>query len=201
MQRNAPGTGNPALLKGCSRGFTLPELLLAMVFGSMIMIAAMQVYPMLRQQSQHTMHQFQLAQLLDQIVFSIEKDLRRAGFCAGVCTGNAVTVGQFAGETPNSCVVIAYDFDRRGGAPRNRETFGYRLRAGAIETQVAIADCAGGGWQRLLDPDVITVTQFHVRLRQYPGRPTLYEVRLAGHWPRRPQVQQHVVRWVAGRNA
>lgn len=206
MQRHPPRAGSSALLSARQRGFSLTEVLVALVFGGVIMLAAMQVYPALRRQSQTTLHYFRLDQQLHQVSAVLEKDLRRAGFCAATCQGNAVTLSQLPGEPANSCIIIAYDFTRGSSGPRNRETFGYRLRAGAIETMVGAQHCSGNGWERLLEPRVVRVTHFAViARRQPPGSTqpfgsTLYEIQMAARWPKQPEVARQLVRWVTGRN-
>jgi prepilin peptidase dependent protein B len=96
------------------RGFTLPEVLMALGIGSMLMLSSAQLYPLLRQRSQNLAHHFQLDQLLRSTVSNIEKDLRRAGFCNGECSGRATVMGQSMGEPSHSCVIIAYDLNRNG---------------------------------------------------------------------------------------
>lgn len=183
------------------RGFSLAEVLVAMAFGSAIMLAAMQFYPTLRRQSQNTLHHFQLERMLQQVGFSVMKDLRRAGFCATACQGNAVRIGQLAGEPLNSCVIIAYDSRRAGSSQYARETYGYRLRAGTIETMVGAEECGGNGWERLLEPRVATVTQFQIGVRRSGAGTPLYEIQMTAHWPKRPEIARRSVRWVAGWNA
>lgn len=200
MQRYAASLRHPALLSRRISGFSLMEVLLAMLVGSVMVIVSMQIYPTLRRHSQNTLRHFWLEQRIHQALFALEKDLRRAGFCANRCHGNAVILGQFPGEAVNSCAIVTYDFNRRGGAPQNRETFGYRLRSGAWETQVSVADCGGGGWERRLDPQEVTVTRFEVIAWRNGVGPTLYEVHLAGHWFRRPDIAHHTVRWITGHN-
>ncbi|QZN95327.1 prepilin peptidase-dependent protein [Symbiopectobacterium purcellii] len=201
MQRYAASFRHSALLSRRVGGFSLMEVLLAMLVGCVMVIGSMQIYPTLHRHSQNTLRHFWLEQRIHQALFALEKDLRRAGFCTSRCQDNVVTLGQFPGETANSCAIVAYDFNRRGGAPQRRETFGYRLRAGAWETQVSIVDCGGGGWERRLDPQEVTVTRFEVIAWRNVTGLALYEVHLAGHWFRRPDIARHTVRWIAGHNA
>lgn len=65
------------------RGFTLPEVMLALVFGSVIALGAAKTYPLLRQQSVAVGQHFRLESTLRQLAFGIKKDLRRAGFAPG----------------------------------------------------------------------------------------------------------------------
>lgn len=69
------------------RGFTLPEVMLALVFGSVIALGAAKTYPLLRQQNVAVGQHFRLESTLRQLAFNIEKDLRRAGFAPDSAPG------------------------------------------------------------------------------------------------------------------
>lgn len=97
-----------------SRGFTLPEIMIAMSIGSMLMLSAAQIYPLMRQRSQSLGRHYQLDQLLHQTVFTLAKDLRRAGFCNGSCEGKPVITGHADGEPEGSCIIILNDLNRNG---------------------------------------------------------------------------------------
>ncbi|MBL3524494.1 prepilin peptidase-dependent protein [Serratia plymuthica] len=148
------------------RGFTLPEVMLALTFGSLIMLAAAKTYPVLRQHSVDVGRHYRLESVLRQLAFGIEKDLRRAGFCAGNCHGRALLIGHEPGEAAGSCVIMAYDITRNGrwetlGADAGY--FGYRLRQGALEGQRGVTHCHGTGWERLLDNDEVRIETFSVK--------------------------------------
>ncbi|AHY08953.1 prepilin peptidase-dependent protein [Serratia plymuthica] len=148
------------------RGFTLPEVMLALTFGSLIMLAAAKTYPVLRQHSVDVGRHYRLESVLRQLAFGIEKDLRRAGFCAGNCHGRALLIGHAPGEAAGSCVIMAYDITRNGrwetlGADAGY--FGYRLRQGALEGQRGVTHCHGTGWERLLDNDEVRIETFSVK--------------------------------------
>jgi len=148
------------------RGFTLPEVMLALTFGSLIMLAAAKTYPVLRQHSVDVGRHYRLESVLRQLAFVIEKDLRRAGFCAGNCHGRALLIGHAPGEAAGSCVIMAYDITRNGrwetlGADAGY--FGYRLRQGALEGQRGVTHCHGTGWERLLDNDEVRIETFSVK--------------------------------------
>ncbi|WP_122289303.1 prepilin peptidase-dependent protein [Serratia plymuthica] len=148
------------------RGFTLPEVMLALTFGSLIMLAAAKTYPVLRQHSVDVGRHYRLESVLRQLAFGIEKDLRRAGFCAGNCHGRALLIGHAPGEAAGSCVIMAYDITRNGrwetlGADAGY--FGYRLRQGVLEGQRGVTHCHGTGWERLLDNDEVRIETFSVK--------------------------------------
>lgn len=151
-------------------GFTLPEVLLAMTFGSLIALAAAKTLPMLRQQTVDMGRHYRLDLVLRQLAFGIEKDLRRSGFCAGQCNGRSLLISLAAGEAPGSCVIVAYDLDRNGNWDRggDAEYFGYRLRAGGLEGQSGVTQCQGSGWERLLDQEEVRIESFSVS--QIAGR-------------------------------
>jgi len=185
------------------RGFTLPEVLMALGIGSMLMLSSAQLYPLLRQRSQNLAHHFQLDQLLRSTVSNIEKDLRRAGFCNGECSGRATVMGQSMGEPSHSCVIIAYDLNRNGrwepAGNDEAEYFAYRLRAGAIETQRGAVSCEGSGWEKLLDPAEVKVTDFKVTKLLTPRGKSLFTINIAAHWRGAATVHRRVETHVAGR--
>ena len=114
------------------QGFTLPEVMVAMGIGSMLMLSAAQIYPLMRQRSQSLGRHYQLEQLLRQTTFAIGKDIRRAGFCNGTCEGKSVIIGNALGEAAKSCIIVIYDLNRNGSwdKPGTSEPayFGFRLR-------------------------------------------------------------------------
>ncbi|CAI1150795.1 Type II secretory pathway, component PulJ [Serratia liquefaciens] len=153
-------------MSALERGFTLPEVMLALTFGSLIALAAAKTYPVLRQHSVDVGRHYRLESVLRQLAFGIEKDLRRAGFCAGQCRGQPILLSHLPGEAAGSCVIIAYDISRNGrweafGA--DADYFGYRLRQGMLEGQRGINHCRGGGWERLIDNDEVRIEAFSVK--------------------------------------
>lgn len=165
------------------RGFTLPEVLLALSFGSLIALAAAKTYPLLRQQSVAIGQDYRLELALRQLAFGIEKDLRRAGFCAGRCPGRALLIDHAPGEAPGSCVIVAYDITRSGqwkSAGDDAGYFGYRLRQGGLEGQRGVGHCRGPGWERLLDPDEVRVELFNVAVGKGDNGKALVKLTLTG---------------------
>lgn len=185
------------------QGFTLPETLLALGLGSLILLSAAQLYPLLRMQSQNSAQYFRLEQLLSQVVSGIEKDVRRAGFCAGACQGRAIGIGEYPGEMAQICLNVSYDLNLNGswdGGEQQDESFGYRLRAGALEVQSGAHNCQGNRWEKLFDPQEVTITLFRLQRINHSSSSTLYRLQLAGYWTKRPIIQQKISRLVMGRN-
>ncbi|EMF06401.1 prepilin peptidase-dependent protein [Serratia marcescens] len=166
-----------------ARGFTLPEVMLALLFGSVIVLGAAKTYPLLRQQNVAVGQHFRLESTLRQLAFGIEKDLRRAGFCAGKCAGRPLLIGQASGEAAASCVIVAYDIARSGQwltLGEDAGYFGYRLRNGGLEGQRGVSQCDGGGWERLLDQDEVRIERFHVVIERGDHGAALARLTLTG---------------------
>ncbi|MCI4185194.1 prepilin peptidase-dependent protein [Dickeya dianthicola] len=187
--------------KGAS-GFTLPEVMLAMGMSSLIMLAVAQLLPLLRAQTQDSASLIRLEQLLGQTLFGIEKDIRRAGFCAGRCQGSALTL-EAGAMNQVSCLSVAYDVNRNGrwetGEQPEPEFFSYRLRDGALEVQTGGPRCQGNRWEKLLDPSEVTIARFEVT-KETPGVQPRYRVLLEGYWTARPTRRRQVNSLVTGRN-
>lgn len=193
MRLNELQRRSGAIVGNCQeQGFTLPEVLLAMTFGSLIALAAAKSMPILRQQTVDVGRHYRLEQVMRQLAFGIEKDLHRAGFCAGQCQGKALLIASAAGEPPDSCVIVAYDLNLNGRweTTGEAEYFGYRLRAGALEGQRGVTHCRGTGWERLLDQEEVRIESFSVRHKPQSNGKSLVTFRLSG----RSTVQQNIQR-------
>ncbi|EIC84258.1 prepilin peptidase-dependent protein [Serratia sp. M24T3] len=175
-----------------AKGFTLPETMLAMGIGSMLILGAMQFLPMLRQRTQQLSQHYQLDQLLRQTARTLQKDFRRAGFCAGTCSGKPLVIGQASGEVKNSCIIVAYDLNRNGRwepiGNAESEYFGYRLRDGMIESQRGVANCNGSGWERMLDPGEVKFSQFELSLIRAASGSALLTMEIKANWKKTPKV-------------
>ncbi|MFA3762233.1 prepilin peptidase-dependent protein [Yersinia sp. 2466 StPb PI] len=185
-------------------GFTLPEMMLALSIGSLIMLGAAEVFPKLRKQISILQQRYYLELALSQVMVVLEKDLRRAGFCHGECQGKAVTTHHYPAEATNSCLIVAYDLNRNGRwegeKHQESEYFGYRLRNKALEVQRGELNCAGSGWEKLLDPQEITITHFSIsRLPQQTSN-QVYRVQLAGQKTGNPVIHHQLTYTIRGNN-
>ncbi|WP_127957438.1 prepilin peptidase-dependent protein [Serratia microhaemolytica] len=184
-------------MSALERGFTLPEMMLAITFGTVITLAAAKTLPILRQQALESSRHHRLVLALQQAAFAISKDLQRSGFCAGHCQGRALLISQLAGEATNSCVIIAYDLNRNGQWEPSGEAdyFGYRLRAGALETQRGVSHCQGSGWERLLDQEEVTLSTFTLQMLNSDQSQRVLQLDLAGHATTQQKIS-HRLRWL-----
>nr|WP_129954953.1 prepilin peptidase-dependent protein [Rahnella sp. RFA10(1/100)] len=184
------------------QGFTLPEVMIAMGIGSMLMLSAAQIYPLMRQRSQSLGRHYQLEQLLRQSISAIGKDIRRAGFCNGNCEGKSFIISNAVGEAPGSCIIVIYDLNRNGiwdktSSPES-EYFGYRLRQGGIEIQRGTDDCGSSGWEKLLDPAEVNVTRFTITQVAESASGRLYSLQLEARWSKDPFIHRQVNEMIAG---
>lgn len=185
-------------------GFTLPEMMLALSIGSIIVLGSTQLFPKLRQQISILQQHYQLELVLRQGMAMLEKDLQRAGFCHGECKGKAITTHHYPGETTDSCLITAYDLNRNGRwegeKHQESEYFGYRLRNKALEAQRGELSCAGGGWERVFDPKEVTITHFSVRRLPEVTPAQIYRVQLAGQSTDNVAVQNQLIYMIRGNN-
>ena len=140
-------------------GFSLLEMLIAMAIGAILMVSVGRFLPLLLEQNLHLQQRVQLQQELQQIGTTLEKALRRAGYCHGTCTSAALTLAN-----QGSCVLLRWDENSNGrweGVTHSEsDHYGYRLRSGQLEMQRGVDDCSSGGWEKLSDPAFLTIESF-----------------------------------------
>ena len=202
MLRNTPVSARWGLK--CITGFTLPEMMLALSIGSLIMLGATEVFPKLRKQISILQQHYYLELALSQVMAVLEKDLRRAGFCHGECQGTAVITHHYPAEATNSCLIVAYDLNRNGRwegeKHQESEYFGYRLRNKALEGQRGELNCSGRGWEKLLDPREITITHFSISPLPQQISNQVYRVQLAGQKTSNPVIHHQLTYTIRGNN-
>ncbi|AJI95207.1 putative prepilin peptidase-dependent protein B [Yersinia ruckeri] len=188
----------------CHRGFGLPEMMLAMMFGSVMVLSAVKVYPQLRQRLAVVYQHHSLELSMQRVISSIEKDLRRAGFCNGQCQGTRFYLSQYKGEKADSCVIVAYDLNRNGhweGIKHQKsEYFGYRLRKNQLEAARGERDCQSRGWEGLFETQKISITDFGIQREKPSLNSTLLTLRLFGHIKQAPEIEQRLQHTVNGYN-
>lgn len=178
-----------------AKGFTLLEILVAMAIGSLLLIGATRTLPLLQTQNLRLLMQAQLHEELQQMMQTLEKALRRAGYCNGTCQGKGLRMGRADG----SCVLVRWDENSNGrweGAGReDSDLYGYRLRAKSLEMQRGVDGCEGSGWERLNDPRLITIGVFQLEIRQ-----RLIKVTLGGSAKAWPDISLTVEHWLKAEN-
>ncbi|EKX4010137.1 MULTISPECIES: prepilin peptidase-dependent protein [Enterobacter] len=149
------------------RGFSLTEVLIAMAMSSLLLMSASRFLPGLQRAVLLQSGQRELEAEVWQQLFAVGKQLQRAGYCAGNCQGQALSIGR-----KGSCVIVRWDANSNGNwdntASENDST-GFRLESGALETQRGATSCEGKGWEKLTDPDRLAIAHFVVRKVEHAG--------------------------------
>lgn len=165
MRRGRTLTQPGGVLSHRQQGSMLAELLVALLLGSIVMLAGGRMLTALRLEGIKHERRMQREETLVRVLARLGKDLRRAGFCASGCRVSPPTIGRHPGEAAASCLIVYYDLNANGrleGGESGGEAFGYRLRGGALETLRPARECRGANWEKLTDNRYITVTGFRV---------------------------------------
>ncbi|WP_407704439.1 prepilin peptidase-dependent protein [Winslowiella arboricola] len=176
------------------QGFSLIEMLIAMALSGVLMLGAMRLLPQLQGQNIQLMTQIHLDEELQQLMMTLEKAVRRAGYCNGQCSGEGLQIAD-----SGRCILIRWDENSNGRweepAHAESEFYGYRLRNENLEMQRGVSSCEGSGWERLTDPQVVTLTQFYA-LRDN----RTIKLRLGGYHPGMPARAVALEQWTDGMN-
>jgi len=152
------------------QGFTLIEVLVALALSSVLMLGTIRLFPALQR---NILHEYQSASVREsvwQLAYRIGKHLQRAGYCRGVCATPALQIEQDGSrvliqwQTPASRSLTGAEYERTG----------YRLHQGALQILKGGKEFAGELWEKISDPELMTVTHFSVtRLTRQAGPPLL----------------------------
>lgn len=178
-----------------AQGFTLLEMLIALATGSLLMLGAARLLPQLQAQNLHLMMQAQLQEDLQQMMHTLEKAVRRAGYCHGRC----LTTAQQGMHIEAGCLLVRWDENSNGQweAPGrdDSDVYGYRLRGTALEMQRGVNHCQGSGWERLNDPQRLGIRFFQV---EKSGRQV--RIHLSGFALRSPEIALDLEHWLTAEN-
>ncbi|MCD1125110.1 prepilin peptidase-dependent protein [Jinshanibacter sp. LJY008] len=198
------------LIKNAQGGFSLAEMLMAMLISSMMIVSVAAMYPALQRQSLTLYRLYRLEQTMGQVLMAIAKDLRRAGFLfkeGKERVSEALFIGQHSQSVAGSCLIIRYDLNHNGVIDSvdsaTSEHFAYRWLNNSIEQHRSAKDCQGNGWEKLLDPAEIVITHFSVRsgghsLNSAGKQTAYYLIVLEGHWKRWSSVKRRLTLRVRG---
>ncbi|WP_210456271.1 prepilin peptidase-dependent protein [Pantoea ananatis] len=170
-------------------GFSLLEMLIAMAISAVLMVGAGRFMPLLLGENLRLQQRVQLQTELQQMLSTLEKAVRRAGYCQGECGREGLTI-------TGSCLLIRFDENSSGRwediSHGESDYYGYRLQQKQLEMQRGVDNCNGSGWERLSDPAFLSVEAFELQREGQRVR-----IMLQG---RTGQQEETVVRWVEGMN-
>ena len=175
-------------------GFSLPEMLVAMAISSVLLLGAAKMLPQLQYNNLQTLMRFQLQEELQLITVTLEKAVRRAGYCKGKCAGKALSTGE-----SGRCLLVRWDGNSNGKwegvESTESDLYGYRLREGSLEMQRGVDRCSGGGWEKVSDPATVTIEDFLVTTNEKQIRLAITASAKAF-----PQQKITVERWITAGN-
>jgi len=141
-------------------GFSLIELMIAILIGLIVLAATITIYIITIQSSSDTLRSAQLNQDLGIAMTIMTNDIRRAGYWGGAVTGSDAKNNPFNDIQildGGSCILYTYDGVNADGTLDTNEYYGFKLNNGTIEIKSAGADntdCAVGTWTDMLGNQV-----------------------------------------------
>lgn len=152
------------------QGFTLIEVLVVLALSSVLLLGTIRLYPILQR---NILHEYQSASVREsvwQLAYRIGKHLQRAGYCRGVCATPALQI-----EQGGSRVLIQWQIpDSRNVTGDKYERTGYRLHQGTLQILKGTKEFTGELWEKISDPELMTLTHFSVtQLLREAGPPLL----------------------------
>ena len=139
------------------KGFTLVELMIAILLGLIVVGATITIYIATLRGSTDTVRSARLNYDLDAAMTLMINDIRRAGYWGGAVIGsdarnNPANLAANMLQIPNaSCVLYSYDTNGNGQISDD-ERYGFRLNNGILQMRLSgttTADCNNGEWQSL----------------------------------------------------
>lgn len=171
------------------RGFTLLETLIAMALSSVVLLGASRLFPVLQMEIMREYQYVAKQEAMWQLAFSVGKNLRRAGYCRGACQGEGLRI-----LNGGSCVLVQWDANGNGKwdvSPEGQsELTGYRLRNESLETQKGAKSCEGNGWEKMSDPELMSLQHFSVTRQNRKEAKPLLSLRLAASLGNRSRISE-----------
>ena len=174
----------PLMTPSKHKGFTLIELMVALVINALIFIFLIGIFANNLTHYNLTLNTNRLNQQLEEIMQIMTFDIRRAGYWANASSnvGTNTNTNPFqnaSGGTDiavnGSCLTFTYDHNSNGSLPgtsttSDDERYGYRLNNGFIQTRPwgASFNCAASAnvWENMNDAS-ITITTLTFTLNSY----------------------------------
>ncbi len=180
-------------------GFSLLEMLLSITLSSLIFIAVTEYYFQIQAHTLQYYRAIHLQQTVQQALFGIAKDIKRAGFIANDPSKPNKTALAIINE--KNCIIIRYDSQIRhdwiddASAMNNADSFVYRFINNNIEYKTGATACNEPKWEKLFDPAEIKVTTFHLKQQA-----NSIEIVLAAELKQHQQVKYQISKIVRNEN-
>lgn len=177
------------------RGFTLPELLLALFLSGLLFSAMTAFMQGAVRRSVTQERQLRLANVMDNLLDTISKDLRRAGY---LLNEHEQQHGiRITGTKTELCLVIRYVLAaNRYRASHTVSQFLYRYQGGLLEYSRDRDGCTGNGWFSLVDSQVLMIEHFSVEHRSAGEAQGRLKLTLRAVWRADPTIRAERIKVV-----
>ncbi|HEY8096810.1 MAG TPA: prepilin-type N-terminal cleavage/methylation domain-containing protein [Methylobacter sp.] len=149
-------------------GFTLIEMMIALVLGLIVLGATINIYIATVGSSSNLIKSARLNHDLESVMTLMLNDIKRAGYWGGAnfaadSRANPFTTATTNIQIPvNTCVLYSYDADGLGTVDSN-EFYGFKFTNNSIQmrktgTTTASTDCSDGTWEEFIDGNQLTIT-------------------------------------------
>lgn len=147
-------------------GFTLIELMVAMVLGLIVLGATINIYLATVSSSSNIIKSARLNHDLESVMTLMINDIKRSGYWKGAHVAADSRTNPFTAATTNiqipanNCIVYTYDDDSDGVVDGN-EYYGFRFTNNSIQLREAgttTANCDDGTWEEFIDNNQLTIT-------------------------------------------
>ena len=166
-----------------NRGFTLIELMVALVLGLVVIGGVMGVFMSTYQANAQNIKAVRLNEEMRAVVALLSRDIRRAGSKTidwtgtawhvttnPMSTASAWVVSNMNTAPANSCIRLAYALSLTGSTDTNR--FGYRLNPTTGQVQAYNHNnewnCDGSGWESVTDPEIAWIQSLSFTVTKEP---------------------------------
>jgi len=172
-------------------GFTLIELMIAMMLGLIVIGGALSIYISTIKSSSDVVKSARLNYDLDSVMQLMVNDIRRAGYWGGAVAGSDATNNNFTqvptvatatdiqirnvaapttAVSEGNCILYTYDGANGDGVVDTNEYYGFRLNGVELEirttgTAATAGDCDGDGqWENIIDENKVEITDLQFSL-------------------------------------
>lgn len=153
------------------QGFTLIETLVALALSTVLILGTLRLFPALERGILYEYQSAAVRESLWQLAYRIGKHLQRAGYCRTLCTVPALQI-----EHHGSRVLIQWQAPDLND---KYERIGYRLHQGTLQILKGSKAFTGELWEKISDPELMTLTHFSVTPLQRKVGPPLLVIHLS----------------------
>ncbi|MDR3476517.1 MAG: prepilin-type N-terminal cleavage/methylation domain-containing protein [Gammaproteobacteria bacterium] len=156
-------------------GFTLPELVIALVVNIIVLAALVSIFVTNLQHYRKVINTNRLNQQLQTAMDIMSSDIRRAGFWSNASNdlnldqnnNPFMTSTTDISVTGGNCILFTYDHNQNGALPSisassDDERYGYRLNGQTLQSRPWGAsfacNAAASAWENITDPNVLLIT-------------------------------------------